>query len=201
MNTLFYIVGRLKLLYRIPPDWWFLITIGFLTIWTVLMSFFYEKHQLGRGERASSRQYCLNRRRVAFILNLILMLIGLTIILLVTFVRRDSSEHRVILFPLRVLFGQRAPRDYWHVTLMNIVLYVPFACGSPFCLQHGRGWLESHSALATVLICLLLSLFAETLQYVTGSGLAEVDDVLMNTLGGVLGTIPNLFFRKCRDAF
>lgn len=131
-------------------------------------------------------QSSLRRTRFAFVLNLVLMLVGLVIILLVTFVRRESSEHRVILIPLRVLFGLKAPRDYWHVTVMNIVLYVPFSCG--LCFVIGKKYARQVGA--SVLICVILALVAEARQYIFGYGLAEMDDVLMNTLGASLGTLP-----------
>ena len=135
------------------------------------------------------------RGRITVGLNLLLMLAGLLIIILVTFVRRGSVEHRVVLYPFRVLYGMKVPRSYWQVTIMNLVLYVPLACGLTFCFRHGHGWFRRHPALVTVLICLLLSVTAELLQYFCGSGLAEVDDVLMNTLGGALGTIPYVICR------
>lgn len=137
-------------------------------------------------------QSSLRRTRSAFVLNLVLMLVGLVIILLVTFVRRESSEHRVILIPLRVLFGLKAPRDFWHVTVMNIVLYVPFSCG--LCFVIGKKYALPVGA--TILICFVLALLAEARQYIFGSGLAELDDVLMNTLGAFLGTLPCLITSK-----
>lgn len=123
-------------------------------------------------------------------LNILLMMLGMIIVLLVSFIRHGSTDHRVILIPLRVLFGQKAPGDYWHVTVMNIVLYVPFACGLVFCLRSGCGWFRHFPAIATVLICFLFSSAVELSQFLLGSGVAEVDDVLMNTLGGAIGTIP-----------
>ena len=130
-----------------------------------------------------------------YIVNLFLMLLGLAIILLVTFVRRESSVHQVILIPLRVLFGKKVPGDYWHVTVMNVVLYVPFACGLAFCVEGGRGRVRYHPVLTTILICLVLSIAVEMLQYFLGSGLAEFDDVLMNTLGGAGGCLPHIICR------
>ena len=134
----------------------------------------------------------LSKSRFMFALNLILMLLGLAIILLVTFVRRKSSENQVIMFPMRVLFGLRAPGDYWHVTVMNIVLYVPFACG--LCFVLGKKY--KLSAGLTIVICFILSFAAEVLQYSLDSGWAEVDDVLMNTLGAFLGTLPYVITTK-----
>lgn len=120
------------------------------------------------------------------------MLLGLTIILLVTFVRRKSSENQVILIPMRVLFGLRAPGDFWDVTVMNVVLYVPFACG--LCFVLGKKY--THPARLTILICFILSFTAEVLQYILDSGWTEVDDVLMNTLGAFLGTLPYMITSK-----
>lgn len=196
MDNLLYIAGQFKLLYRIPPQRWLLITAAFLLLWTLLMRLLDWRVPQERSKNPGFLRSARRRGRVAFIINLILTLLGLAVVALVTFVRRGSVEHRVVLYPFRVLYGMKAPGDYWQVTIMNLVLYVPFACGLCFCLERCRGWLRQHPALATVMICLLLSLLAEALQYITGSGLAEVDDVLVNTLGAALGTIPYFFFRK-----
>lgn len=190
MKNLLYIAGQFKLLYPISPLHWLLITAGFIFIWTLLMRLLDWRVPLEQSANPGFLRGARRRERAALMLNLLLLLLGLMIIALVTFVRRGSVEHHVVLYPFRVLYGMKAPGDYWQVTIMNLVLYVPFACGLCFCLQRGRGWLGRHPVLATVSICLLLSLLAETLQYITGSGLAEVDDVLMNTLGGAIGTIP-----------
>lgn len=200
MDNLLYIAGRFKLLYRVPPRNWLMITTGFLLVWTLLMRFLDWRVPSEQSENPGFLRGARWRGSVALALNLLLMLVGLAVVALVTFVRRGSVKHRFVLYPFRVLYGMKAPGDYWQVTIMNLVLYVPFACGLCFCLQRGCGWLRRHPALATVLICLLLSLLAEALQFVTGSGLAEVDDVLVNTLGGALGTIPYLFFRKHSDS-
>lgn len=149
-----------------------------------------RKVPLAQCQNPEVLQRTIRRSKVALALNLALMLVGLMIIFLVTFARRGYSEDSVILIPLRVLFGLHVPRDYWQVMVMNLVLYVPFACGLVFCLERSRNWPRLHPALGTVLICLLLSATAETKQYLMGSGIAEVDDVLMNTFGGTIGLLP-----------
>ena len=192
MNKLLYIVGRFKLLYRIPPDLWLVILAGFLAFWTVLMFLFSRRVPLEKSQNPALIKSSFRKNRFAIALNIILMLLGLTIILLVTFVRQESSVHQVVLIPLRVLFGLRAPGDYWHVTVMNIVLYVPFACG--LCFVMGKK--HTHPVCTTVLICFGLAFAAEARQYILGSGTSEVDDVLMNTLGAFLGTLPYVFSCK-----
>lgn len=177
-------------LYKLPPWLLFLYSVIALAIWTVMILFL--------DYRRESQEYSIKRfkikQKIKLTLNLILMLLGLTIILLETFVRRKSSENQVILIPMRVLFGLRAPGDYWDVTVMNIVLYVPFACGLCFVMEKKC----VHPAGLTILICFILALIAEVLQYIFDSGWTEVDDVLMNTFGGVLGTLPFLATTKLK---
>ena len=194
MFNLYFIAQRFKLLYRILPEQWMLIMVVFLTLWTLLMISLCRRGPEEQRGNPELLQCSLQRSKVAFAMNLILMLVGLTIILLVTFVRRRSSEHQLILIPLRVLFGLRAPRDYWHVTVMNIVLYVPFSCG--LCFVMGKKYM--HPVGKTILICFILAFVAEILQFVYGSGTAELDDVLMNTFGAFLGTIP---YGLCRRVY
>ena len=109
MDKLYAFAGRLKLLYRISPTRWLLIMLLFLVSWTVLML-------------ALRSQW-----KLASALNLALTAFGLLIIVMVTFVRRGGGVHQMFLVPLRPLFGIRTPRDYWQVTAMNLLVYVPFS--------------------------------------------------------------------------
>lgn len=190
MFNLYNVAQQFKLLYLIPPVSWLMIIVGFLVFWTVLMFSFFRKLPLEQNGHSEVFHHSYRRSRVAMAMNLVLTLLGLMIIFLVTFARRGSSEHYVILIPLRGLFGLLVPGDYWQVMVMNLVLYIPFACGLVFCVEWSRGWPGNRPDLATVLICLFLSIAAETLQYLAGSGIAEMDDVLMNTLGGTIGVLP-----------
>ena len=192
MTGIFTIYRQFKVLYRVLPGIWLLIITGFLALWTMLMLFLDWRVPPEQSMNPGFLRGARRRGKIARVLNLFLMLLGLMIIALVTFVRRGSVEHRVVFYPLRVLYGLKAPADYWQVMIMNLVLYVPFACGLAFCVERGRGWIHCYPVSATIAICLLTSILAEGLQYITGSGLAEVDDVLMNTLGGVLGGMPCL---------
>ena len=60
--------------------------------------------------------------------------------------------------------------------IYNIALFVPLGFLS-FLLFPAKGWI----------ISFLLSVCVEALQYVTGTGLCEFDDVFSNTLGGLIG--------------
>lgn len=66
--------------------------------------------------------------------------------------------------------------------LQNVLLFIP--------LGMLLTWLfPQHPILYPVLICLLLSVLTETVQYCTRTGLAEFDDVFNNMLGCMAGTL------------
>ena len=61
----------------------------------------------------------------------------------------------------------------------NIVCFIPFG----MYLQWRKQW-----KLKTIAVMgLFFSLFIETMQYVLGTGVSELDDLILNTLGTVIG--------------
>ena len=94
--------------------------------------------------------------------------------------RETKDTHHIELMPFwnyhNVLNVDR-PADYWEV-LLNIILYSPigFLLG---CLYK--------RLLPTIMICVLLSVVTEVLQYVLHRGLCETDDVIHNILGSLFG--------------
>ena len=61
---------------------------------------------------------------------------------------------------------------------MNLILYVPFG-------WTGQRWQMNRKRI--IAAAFLLSVCCEELQYFTGRGMADVNDVLFNTLGAVVG--------------
>ena len=62
-------------------------------------------------------------------------------------------------------------------TINNIWLFVPFGTGIYTLFRKKRVWIAA----------LLLSITIELIQYFTGLGIAELDDLFGNTLGGAIG--------------
>jgi glycopeptide antibiotics resistance protein len=60
--------------------------------------------------------------------------------------------------------------------IQNIVFFIPFGILHP--ARKGKG---------VLITALLLSALIEATQYIGGFGLAEIDDVICNTLGALLG--------------
>lgn len=63
----------------------------------------------------------------------------------------------------------------------NVIMFIPFGILVPICYQRIRGLLK------IILVSFLASLFIETTQLYTHTGLFELVDLLNNTLGGVIG--------------
>lgn len=198
MRELYYIARWFRQFYRITNGQWLVLIAVFLLLWT---GFLMLMRPAGRATSEVERHGKRDRRnRVLLqVLNLLLMLLGLAAIVFVTLVRRRTPSHHMVLIPLRPLFGLKVSKSYWHVTVMNIALFVPFACGLSCLLgvpsvktgdgNRHRSFIRK-PARVTILTCLVISVLAEAAQYLFGMGLCEVDDVLMNTLGGAIGTIP-----------
>lgn len=67
----------------------------------------------------------------------------------------------------------------------NIWLFIPLGVGVCSALKNHTS--TARAALLTTIVCILISVGIEIVQYVAGIGLAEVDDVVSNGLGGVIG--------------
>ena len=66
----------------------------------------------------------------------------------------------------------------WAGNLLNLILYMPYGTTS---------WHWKRKGKKIVAIGFALSVFCEALQYLTGRGMADVNDVLFNTLGTLAG--------------
>lgn len=74
----------------------------------------------------------------------------------------------------------------------NIIGFMPFGFILPILTQKARGLLR------IFILTLNLSLFIEMIQLVSKVGCCDVDDMILNTLGGVLGYIMFYMFNALR---
>ncbi len=80
-------------------------------------------------------------------------------------------------------------RYFFYLFIGNLIWFVP--AGILVRLRDGRLW---QAALAGF----LLSLLIETAQFVLGSGVSELDDLILNTCGAVLGWAAACFCIRIR---
>ncbi|MCE7791218.1 VanZ family protein [Salipaludibacillus sp. CUR1] len=84
--------------------------------------------------------------------------------------------------PLRILAG-------------NVLLFVPFGILFPYLAKRILGTHSILVGLLTVLTAMLLSVTIEILQFIFTYRVANIDDVILNTLGGLAGYIIYRFSR------
>lgn len=96
------------------------------------------------------------------------------LILYITLLRRAPGYNESI--RLRLKLWPNA--GVWAGNLLNLILYVPYGTTS---------WQWKWEGKKIIVAGFALSVFCEVLQYLTGRGMADVNDVLFNTLGAAVG--------------
>ena len=76
----------------------------------------------------------------------------------------------------------------------NVLIFVPFGFFMPMASKYRSFW-------ATAVNSLALSLLVETFQLLTKVGCFDVDDLVLNTLGGILGYITFMICNTIRRRY
>ena len=124
----------------------------------------------------------------------ILLISTIILILFFTFIVRETFEVRhvgsrgLMLIPFRELYSLfTAPNHsfyFWQIFL-NSLLFIPFGFMlSCYLYTYHR---PQHLFLPILLSGLFVSVSVELLQYLTSRGLTEIDDVINNTAGAIIG--------------
>lgn len=107
----------------------------------------------------------------------------------------QEYHYNLILFKeIRRFWENRHILGFWPVFYNiagNVLGFVPYGFYLPvlFAGVRGNGKSRRFGVLRVLLLSLLLSLFVETMQLAFKVGSFDVDDLLLNTLGGILGYI------------
>lgn len=80
----------------------------------------------------------------------------------------------------------------------NVVMFVPFGVLGVVLLRSATGWSVARAAGAVVVVALVLSAAIETAQRVIPGRVPTVQDVVMNTLGAVVGVLVVLGWSRSR---
>lgn len=102
--------------------------------------------------------------------------------------RTPSGERVLYLEPFHFFRTGNLNEEYGRMLVMNTFLFFPFGLCLSMALP--KKIPLALRVLITVLVGVIYSIWGETTQYFTGRGTAETDDVIFNSVGMLIGTIP-----------
>lgn len=111
------------------------------------------------------------------------------VIFYMTVYTRGETADEAILIPFHSFQEAKIQPELYRSMLMNVFLFVPIGLSLPFVLGKRKG-----SILVTTAGALFFSAAIEYMQYRYALGRCEVDDVIMNTLGVLAGSLAYWLF-------
>lgn len=152
-----------------PMNMVYIETAVMFVVWTVLMLILPKKP-----------------RRIFAITGLCLSLL---LILSLTILKRNSNgSHDVSLIPFVSFTYAKTQPEFYRTMYMNILLFIPLGLSMPFALPKKL----KLKPLITIGTGFLLSVIVEACQYIFILGRCETDDVIMNTIGVLIGVLSYL---------
>ncbi len=141
------------------------------------------------------------RKTLFFRISQILSVISTAVIINVTIIARGGGARNVILIPFYSFYLAQRQKEYYRTMFMNVALFVPLGLFFPY----ADGGRKRSRLLRILLTGVMFSFLIEILQFALMRGETEVDDVIMNTLGTLLGESSYLVFslmeRKTRKGY
>ena len=118
--------------------------------------------------------------------NVTLAALMATAILYATILTRSEGSTGLILIPFASFAAARQQPELYRAMLMNVLLFFPLGLTLSNALP--RKWHRWGRIILTTLVGCILSAGIEYAQYRYTLGMAEVDDVICNTLGAFIGS-------------
>ena len=118
--------------------------------------------------------------------NLVLTALMVAAILYATILTRSEGSTGLILTPFATFTAARQQPEFYREMLMNMFLFFPLGLTLSNVLP--QKWYRWGRIILTTLVGCILSVGIEYAQYRYALGMAEVDDVICNTLGAFVGS-------------
>ncbi len=128
---------------------------------------------------------CREKKHRFALLNTAALCVTLALVLSITILSRKPRTGNVVWKPFAILAAARKQPELYREMLMNVFLFFPLGLTISNTLP--RKWSRWGRIALTTALCCVLSVGIEYAQYLYALGMAETDDVICNTLGGVLG--------------
>ena len=118
--------------------------------------------------------------------NALLCVLTVAVILYATILTRTPGDYELILTPFATITAVHQQPELYREMLMNVFLFFPLGLTLSNALP--RKWHRWGRIILTTLVVCILSTGIEYTQYRYALGIAEVDDVICNTLGAFIGS-------------
>lgn len=148
--------------------------------------------------------YFILRKKIPFSRQLVYFLLGVCVLVICTATFLEwiiacaldgrpviAARHSLNLIPFQFITETRAMgvRKQLTQTIANIVMFLPLGFIFPIAFKKARTFWK------TTVSMMLFSFFIEFVQYFIGRS-ADIDDLMLNTLGGMLGYLIFCLFSK-----
>ena len=113
----------------------------------------------------------------------------LSLVLVISFTiigRKGFTDIKIGLIPIIFRITPKTNPEIFRSMFMNVLLFLPFGFSLPFAME-ALPMKIKRPVLTTIAAGFALSLIVEIIQLVYKLGEFEVDDLIMNTLGAVIG--------------
>lgn len=141
-----------------------------------------------RGSASQRMTMTRKKSHTVLLISTIILILFFTFIVRETFEVRHVGSRGVCLTPFSELYklftAQNHSFYFWQIVL-NILLFIPFGFILSCNLHIYRR--TKHLFLPILLSGLFVSISVELLQYITSRGFTEIDDVINNTVGSIIG--------------
>ena len=119
-------------------------------------------------------------------INAVIFSLSTVVILYATILSRTSGDYKLILTPFATFSAARQQPELYREMLMNVFLFFPLGLTLSNALP--QKWYRWGRIALTTLVGCIFSAGIEYAQYRYALGMAEVDDVICNTLGAFIGS-------------
>lgn len=157
--------------YSLPEERLLLYFVVIILLWIVLL-------KLAKG------------RSIISAIGVVGILLSVIAIVIFTLVGRTKGVREIILLPGFTLFRAIKFRDLYRQFVLNVVLFIPLGMSSVLIMKT----FTKERLRKIVFFAFVLSVTIELLQFVFMRGCAEIDDVIANTVGALIGALVTGFF-------
>lgn len=126
------------------------------------------------------------------IIGIVYLIVLIKIILFKYGLTSEARSLNLVPFEFLNVFIDRTELDIALKNVLgNIAIFIPLGIFISYMIKK--------KILISGVICLLISLLFEAIQFVTGCGATDIDDLILNTIGGVIGVLIYEYLLKHLD--